>query len=96
MLEFIAGEDWTDPELVIVSAGYDALRVDPLAQVSLEPSDFREMTKLLLQRIGHGRVVFGLEGGYDLHGVRNNCGRVSSFPLLPLYTTHVSSTTSPN
>mmetsp|Transcript_31254 Transcript_31254/g.120383 ORF Transcript_31254/g.120383 Transcript_31254/m.120383 type:complete len:83 (-) Transcript_31254:2279-2527(-) len=69
MLPFISGEDWEEPDLVIVSAGYDALSVDSLAQIELEPKDFATMTQEILKHLGHGRVVFGLEGGYNLDGV---------------------------
>jgi len=69
MLPFISGEGWEEPDLVIVSAGYDALAVDPLAQVELDPEDFATMTREILTHLGHGRVVFGLEGGYHLDGI---------------------------
>lgn len=52
------------PDLLIVSAGYDANRDDPLAEVDLLPSDYGIFTQCLLQ-LTH-RIVFGLEGGYDL------------------------------
>lgn len=57
------------PELVIVSAGFDAHRRDPLAQLDVETEDFVWLTKELLaiaRRHGRGRVVSVLEGGYDL------------------------------
>jgi len=57
------------PDCVIVSAGYDALRVDPLASIELEPNDFGIMTELLFESLGHSKVVFGLEGGYNLEGL---------------------------
>lgn len=52
------------PELLIVSAGYDATHADPLAHISLQPSDYGIFTQLCLN-VTH-RIVFGLEGGYDL------------------------------
>lgn len=57
------------PELVIVSAGYDALDDDPLANIELEPKDFGKLTSTLVEKIGHNRIVFGLEGGYSLSEV---------------------------
>jgi acetoin utilization deacetylase AcuC-like enzyme len=51
------------PDLLIVSAGYDANQADPLASVSLKPEDYGVLTQACLD-ISH-RVVFGLEGGYD-------------------------------
>lgn len=52
------------PDLLIVSAGYDANRDDPLASINLEPQDFGSFTDYCLQVTR--RIVFGLEGGYDL------------------------------
>ena len=53
------------PGLVIVSAGFDAHRADPLAEVRLETEDFDWITDRLLDAAG-GRLVSVLEGGYDL------------------------------
>jgi acetoin utilization deacetylase AcuC-like enzyme len=57
------------PEMVLISAGFDAHRSDPLAQLLLEDSDYTWATEQLLEiawRHGGGRVVSTLEGGYDL------------------------------
>lgn len=57
------------PELVLVSAGFDAHRADPLAQLALEAEDFGWATQALLgvaERCCEGRLVSVLEGGYDL------------------------------
>lgn len=57
------------PELVIVSAGFDAHRRDPLAQLEVETDDFVWLTEELLAiaaRHAEGRLVSVLEGGYDL------------------------------
>lgn len=57
------------PELVIVSAGFDAHRRDPLAQLDVETEDFAWLTEELLVIAGRhaqGRLVSVLEGGYDL------------------------------
>lgn len=51
------------PDLLIVSAGYDANRRDPLASVSLEPEDYGIFTQFCLGITR--KIVFGLEGGYD-------------------------------
>ncbi len=57
------------PELMIVSAGFDAHRADPLAQLELETDDFAWITSALVEvadrRCG-GRLASTLEGGYDL------------------------------
>lgn len=55
------------PDLLIVSAGYDANHDDPLAGISLRPSDYGKFTEYCLQLTR--RIVFGLEGGYDLNAL---------------------------
>ena len=70
---------WTDciipalaawrPELLIISAGFDAHRADPLAELRVETEDFAWLTDRLLEvadATAGGRVVSVLEGGYDL------------------------------
>ncbi|ELR97801.1 histone deacetylase [Gloeocapsa sp. PCC 73106] len=52
------------PDLLIVSAGYDANALDPLASIDLQPQDYGIFTDYCLQITN--RVVFGLEGGYHL------------------------------
>jgi acetoin utilization deacetylase AcuC-like enzyme len=57
------------PDLVIVSAGFDAHRRDPLAQINLNEDDFAWATGKLMdvaEASAGGRVVSLLEGGYDL------------------------------
>jgi acetoin utilization deacetylase AcuC-like enzyme len=52
------------PDLLIVSAGFDANQDDPLAEVSLRPQDYAPLTTHCLNLTS--KIVFGLEGGYDL------------------------------
>lgn len=52
------------PDLLIVSAGYDANAADPLASIELQPQDFGLFTDYCLQLTR--KILFGLEGGYDL------------------------------
>ncbi len=52
------------PDLLIVSAGYDGNAADPLAGMALQPQDYGLFTEYCLQLTR--RIVFGLEGGYDL------------------------------
>ncbi|HWD58073.1 MAG TPA: histone deacetylase family protein [Stellaceae bacterium] len=57
------------PGLILISAGFDAHRSDPLAQLLLEEADYIWATQQLLdvaRRHAGGRVVSTLEGGYDL------------------------------
>jgi len=60
------------PDLILISAGFDAHRRDPLAHQSLEAEDFAWATRAVLtvsRRHAQGRVVSSLEGGYDLEGL---------------------------
>jgi acetoin utilization deacetylase AcuC-like enzyme len=57
------------PQLLLISAGFDAHKSDPLAQLMLEEGDYTWVTERLLEiayRHADGRVVATLEGGYDL------------------------------
>ncbi|WP_031374143.1 histone deacetylase family protein [Lysobacter antibioticus] len=63
------------PQLVLISAGFDAHRRDPLAQVELDREDFAWITRELVaiaERHALGRVVSMLEGGYDLAALRES------------------------
>ncbi|NBD32749.1 MAG: histone deacetylase [Cyanobacteria bacterium] len=53
-----------EPDLLLVSAGYDANAVDPLAEIALAPDNYRQLTEMCLSITPC--IVFGLEGGYDL------------------------------
>jgi acetoin utilization deacetylase AcuC-like enzyme len=60
------------PELVLVSAGFDAHAADPLASLLLVEADFAWITEELLgvaRRHAQGRLVSVLEGGYDLEAL---------------------------
>jgi acetoin utilization deacetylase AcuC-like enzyme len=60
------------PELLIISAGFDAHRDDPLAQLRVETADYAWLTDQLVaiaDRHCGGRVVSMLEGGYDLNAL---------------------------
>jgi len=80
-VEFRAG--WNDvllpalerfgPQLLLVSAGFDAHARDPLAQLELDAGDYAWLTRKLVaaaDRHCRGRVVSLLEGGYDLQALR--------------------------
>ena len=63
------------PELIIVSAGFDAHMRDPLANLNLEEGDFAWATQNIMDiadRFAGGRVVSVLEGGYDLEALANS------------------------
>jgi acetoin utilization deacetylase AcuC-like enzyme len=60
------------PEVLLVSAGFDAHRDDPLAQVDLSEAGFEQMTRKLVSaadRHSGGRVISALEGGYHLRAL---------------------------
>lgn len=60
------------PDLILVSAGFDAHRLDPLANLNLEADDFQWATGKIMEladRFCKSRVVSTLEGGYDLEGL---------------------------
>jgi acetoin utilization deacetylase AcuC-like enzyme len=63
------------PEFIVISAGFDAHRRDPLANINLDAEDFGWVTRKLLD-VAHasagGRVVSVLEGGYDLQGLKES------------------------
>ena len=61
------------PQLLLVSAGFDAHWRDPLAQLQLDADDYAWLTRELVaiaERHAQGRVVSSLEGGYDLQALR--------------------------
>jgi len=65
------------PDLVIISAGFDAHYRDPLAQINLVGEDFDWITGQLMDIAGKyagNRVVSVLEGGYDLEGLAESAG----------------------
>ena len=60
------------PDLIIISAGFDAHHRDPLAEINLDEDDFDWATGELMDKAGRwsgNRLVSLLEGGYDLHGL---------------------------
>ena len=63
------------PDFVLFSAGFDAHKDDPLAQLQLTSKDYYEITKRTLNCIKkscHGKVVSILEGGYDLNALKES------------------------
>ena len=60
------------PDLVVISAGFDAHMRDPLANINLTEGDYTWVTQKLMEvadKHAQGRVVSVLEGGYDLQGL---------------------------
>ncbi len=57
------------PDLIFISAGFDAHETDPLGQLKLQDDDFAQMTKTVKEwarDVCGGRLVSCLEGGYNL------------------------------
>jgi acetoin utilization deacetylase AcuC-like enzyme len=80
------------PELVLVSAGYDAHGRDPLGGMALTDAAFGRMTEQLRVHLGpQVPLIFLLEGGYDLHGIEHSVaatvraldGEPSAGPISP-------------
>jgi acetoin utilization deacetylase AcuC-like enzyme len=63
------------PDLIIVSAGFDAHKDDPLAQLMWETEDFTWLTQqlcALADELCGGKLVSTLEGGYDLQALADS------------------------
>jgi acetoin utilization deacetylase AcuC-like enzyme len=63
------------PQLVLISAGFDAHRLDPIGSLGLETEDYGALTKLVLAAAGEycgGRVVSVLEGGYHVDALADS------------------------
>jgi len=64
------------PQLLLISAGFDAHRLDPLADLELETEDYRWLSAelaLVAERDAQGRIVSMLEGGYSLAALGECC-----------------------
>jgi len=60
------------PQLILISAGFDAHQADPLADLNLSEDDFAWITELIVgeaERMCGGKVLSTLEGGYDLNAL---------------------------
>jgi len=70
------------PTWVLVSAGFDAHRADPLARLKLTAGDFADLVgRITAFAPGPGRTVLVLEGGYDLEALRLSVGSTLSASL---------------
>ncbi|HEV2294893.1 MAG TPA: histone deacetylase [Tepidisphaeraceae bacterium] len=66
------------PDVLLISAGFDAHHADPLAQIQLSEECYEKMTRLLVsvaQRHCRGRVISALEGGYNLRALGRSAVR---------------------
>ncbi len=68
-----------EPEIIFVSAGFDTYYQDPLGGMQVTPAGFANLAKIVLemaQKTCKGKVVFVLEGGYHLQGLRDSIQEV--------------------
>ena len=77
-----------DPDWILVSAGFDAHRSDPLGGMSLTSGDFSDLTGRLLEiSAARGRLAFFLEGGYDPEAIETSvracASRLVGDPVYP-------------
>src|SRR5262249_49233784 len=61
-----------EPDLVLVSAGFDAAAGDLLGSMRITPAGYSQMTARRL-RLARGRLVLALEGGYDYDAISRSC-----------------------
>lgn len=74
-IEFQESISSFQPDLIMISAGFDAHRDDPLAQMNVSSNGFAELTQLVKDVAGrccNGRIVSVLEGGYDLEALADS------------------------
>tara|TARA_B100000965_G_scaffold406213_1_gene443973 strand:- start:363 stop:1295 length:933 start_codon:yes stop_codon:yes gene_type:complete len=67
--------DKQKPDFVIISAGFDAHKKDPLASINLTENDFQIITqklKLIANKYCDGRIISMLEGGYDIQALEQS------------------------
>ena len=63
------------PQFILLSAGFDSHKDDPLAQINLESKDYYTLTKrimILAKNLCGGKIVSILEGGYDLNALKES------------------------
>lgn len=60
------------PTWLLISAGFDAHRHDPLTDLGLTSGDFNDLTRVLMEAVPARRTIAFLEGGYDLEALGNS------------------------
>ncbi len=71
------------PDLLIVSAGYDANKADLMSKIELYPQDYATLTQYSLKITS--KVLFGLEGGYELESLSQSVLETIKMFTNPLY-----------
>jgi acetoin utilization deacetylase AcuC-like enzyme len=64
--------EWWKPTWLIISAGFDGHRADPLTDLGLSSGDFGDLTAALVALVPAGRRLVFLEGGYDLDALTSS------------------------
>jgi acetoin utilization deacetylase AcuC-like enzyme len=76
-----------EPTWLLISAGFDAHRADPLTDLGLSSGDYADLTAALLELVPPGRRVVFLEGGYDLEALASSAaaciGAMAGERLVP-------------
>ncbi len=67
-----------EPDWLLISAGYDGHRADPLTDLGYTSTDIGDLVEAIVGFVRPGRVVVLLEGGYDLDAVRHSSGVVAA------------------
>ena len=60
------------PQLILISAGFDAHRLDPMAELNLDTDDYRWLTEMIVsvaREHSNDRIISTLEGGYHLRAL---------------------------
>jgi len=82
--------DEFDPELIFISAGFDAACGDPLGGLDVSPDGYAYMTKRLMDKLP-SKIIIGLEGGYNLNSISKSseaCLRILLGEQMPLKCSH--------
>jgi acetoin utilization deacetylase AcuC-like enzyme len=64
------------PDMIFISAGFDAHANDIMADLNLGEADFKWVTEKIMEsadKLCSGRIVSSLEGGYDLNALTRSC-----------------------
>jgi acetoin utilization deacetylase AcuC-like enzyme len=72
--------DLFEPDWLVISAGYDAHRDDPITGLALSAADYGALVARLIGQAPRGRVLTFLEGGYSLTGLRDSVA--TTLPVL--------------
>ena len=84
------------PDWVLVSAGYDAHRADPLAGIRLDADDYAALASAVAAAVPSAGIIFYLEGGYDLEALRTSVAATLAGTARPAPSTTTATGTGPD